>query len=83
MTDKKPTKAELRRAGKAGKLRVIIATPDAKTMKAVKEDAALATKGDDFDNFCERHRVNSIAGSGTSPRRRRLRDATVLPPREA
>jgi hypothetical protein len=52
-------------------------------MKAVKEDAALATKGDDFDNFCERHRVNSIAGSGTSPRRRRLRDATVLPPREA
>jgi hypothetical protein len=28
----------------AGKLRVIIETPDAKTMKAVKEDAALATK---------------------------------------
>ena len=41
MTDnKKPTRAELRKAGRAGKLRVIIETPDAETMEAVKKHLA-------------------------------------------
>ena len=35
--DKKPTKAQLRKAGKAGKLRVIIETPDAETMERSKD----------------------------------------------
>jgi hypothetical protein len=37
---KPPTQAQLRKAGKAGKLRVTIETPDAETMKAVKRHAA-------------------------------------------
>ena len=36
----KPTIDELREAGKAGKLRVVIETPDAETMEAVKRHAA-------------------------------------------
>ena len=36
----KPTQDELREAGKAGKLRVIVETPDAETMKAVKKHGA-------------------------------------------
>jgi hypothetical protein len=37
---KPPTKAELRKAGKAGKLRVVIETPDLETMEAVKRHGA-------------------------------------------
>jgi hypothetical protein len=37
---KPPTQDELREAGKAGKLRVVIETPDAETMEAVKQHAA-------------------------------------------
>jgi hypothetical protein len=37
---KPPTEAQLRKAGKKGKLRVVIETPDEKTMEAVKRHAA-------------------------------------------
>ena len=36
---KPPTQDELREAGKAGKLRVVVETPDAETMEAVKKHA--------------------------------------------